>query len=188
MVNEDLGIYLDDAKEHMEKTIAHLEVEMSKVRAGKANPSMVDGIKVDYYGVETPLNQVATIKNTDGKTLVVQPWEKEMLEPIEKALLSANLGITPQNDGSMIYLMMPPLTEDRRKDLVKQIHGIAEENRVSIRNSRRETNDIIKSLQKEGLSEDGAKAAEKEIQELTDEFIGKIDKHMEAKEQEIMTV
>ena len=187
-MEEEVKLYLDHAKEQMQKAIDYLESELSKIRAGKANPSIVNGIKVDYYGVDTPLNQVAGIKNQDAKTLIVQPWEKDMLEPVEKAILAANLGFTPQNDGNILRLSLPPLTEERRVELVKQVKEVGEHSRVSIRNARRDTNEHLKGLAKGGLSEDLEKDAEHENQELTDEFIKAVDKHLEAKEEEIMTV
>ena len=187
-MEEEVKLQLDHAKEQMQKAIDYLESELSKIRAGKANPSIVNGVKVDYYGVETPLNQVAGIKNQDAKTLIIQPWEKDMLEPVEKAILAANLGFTPQNDGNILRLSLPPLTEERRVELVKQVKEVGETSRVSIRNARRDANEHLKGLTKGGLSEDLEKDAEHENQQLTDEFIKSVDKHLEAKEEEIMTV
>ena len=187
-MSEDYEIYLGQAEEQMQKTIQHLESELSKILAGKANPSLVESIKIDYYGVETPINQVSTVKNLDPRTLVIQPWEKEMLEPIEKSILAANIGITPQNDGTVIRLAMPPLTEERRLDLVKSIKDIGESSRVSIRNTRREANEGFKELAHDGLSKDMAKTAEHKNQDLTDKYIKIVDKHLESKEKEIMTV
>ena len=187
-MEDEVKLYLDTAKEQMESAISFLENELSKVRAGKASPAIVNGIKVDYYGVETPLNQVASVKNQDSKTLAIQPWEKGMLGPVEKAILAANIGITPQSDGTVIRLSLPPLTEERRIELVKKVKEIGEQSRVSIRNARRDTNEHLKVLTKDGLSEDLEKDAEHENQELTDSYISKVDKHLEAKEEEIMTV
>lgn len=181
-------MYLQDTEENMQKAINHLEEELSKVRAGKASPSMVDGVFVDYYGVQTPIQQAATVNTQDAKTIVIKPWEKNMLEPIEKALLKANLGVTPQNDGDFIRLVLPPLTEERRRDLVKSVKQYAEEARVSVRNIRRDTMHHLKDLLKEGVSEDLEKRAENTVQELTDKYTKLVDKHMEQKEQEIMTV
>lgn len=172
----------------MEKSIKHLEDELSKVRAGRANPSMLGEIKVDYYGTLSPLAQVSNVAATDARTLMIKPWDKSLLHAIEKAILASNIGLTPQNDGEVIRLNIPTLTEERRKALVKQVHQIAEHSKVSIRTARREANDAIKALQKSGLGEDVAKQAEHDIQHFTDAYIAKVDKHVEAKEKEIMTV
>lgn len=187
-MNEEVKLYLDDARENMEKAISHLEDELAKVRAGRANPSMLSEIKVDYYGANSPLSQVSNVSAPDARTLMIKPWDKSMLQPIEKAILASNIGLTPQNDGEVIRLSIPMLTEERRKALVKQVHQIAEHSKVSIRNARRDANEGIKSLQKEGLGEDLAKQAETEVQHYTDAYIAKVDKHVEAKEKEIMTV
>lgn len=180
--------YIQEVSKSMDKAIHFLESELSTVRAGKASPHMLDGIQVEYYDVDTPIAQVANITSTDAKTLVVQPWEKDMLKVIEKAIIAANIGINPLNDGMVVRLVVPPLTEERRIDLVKQVKGIGEHGKVTIRNIRRDANEKIKHLQKDGLSEDLAKDAEADIQKKTDEYISKIDKHLKAKEQEIMTV
>jgi len=172
----------------MKKGIAHLEAELIKIRAGKANPQMVDGIQVDYYGNLTPLNQVANISTIDNRTLSIQPWEKNMLQPIEKAIMVANIGITPQNDGTIIKLFLPPLTEERRKELVKRSNVEGEQAKVAIRNTRREAMEQLKKLKKDGLSEDASKDIEKNIQELTDKFIALVDKHLATKEKEIMSI
>jgi len=172
----------------MSKAISHLETELVKVRAGKANPNLIDGIVVDYYGTPTPISQIGNISVADVRTLTIQPWEKNMLQPIERSIIAANIGITPQNDGNMIRLFMPPLTEERRKDLVKKAHQEGEHSKVSIRSIRRDAMEQIKKLQKNGLSEDLCKDAEQNIQEMTDRFIGVVDKHLASKEKEIMTV
>ncbi|HPH98872.1 MAG TPA: ribosome recycling factor [Chitinophagaceae bacterium] len=172
----------------MQKIINHLEAELVKIRAGKANPQMVDGIQVDYYGNPTPLNQIANISTLDSRTLAIQPWEKNMVQPIEKAIMVANIGITPQNDGAVIKLFLPPLTEERRKELVKRSSAEGEHAKVVIRNTRRDAMEQIKKLQKDGLSEDAAKNTEKDVQQLTDKFIVLVDKHLAAKEKEIMAV
>ncbi len=187
-MTEEVKMYLDEAREQMEKAIAHLEDELTKVRAGRANPSMLGEIKVDYYGTLSPLGQVANVSAPDARTLMIKPWDKSMLQLIEKALLAANIGLTPQNDGEVVRLNIPILTEERRKTLVKQVHQIAEHSKVSIRSARRDGNEGIKSLQKDGLGEDAAKAAEADVQHFTDAYIAKVDKHVEAKEKEIMTV
>ncbi len=149
---------------------------------------ILDGVMVDYYGTETPLNQVSNISTPDAKTILVQPWEKTMIDPIEKALMNSNVGITPSNNGDAIRLSIPPLTEERRKDLFKQVKNEGEHARVSLRNSRRDANDEYKQMQKDGLSEDETKTAEDQIQKLTDEFTEKVEKIVEAKESEIMTI
>ena len=185
---DDIKSIQSHAEDQMKKAIDHLEVELVKIRAGKANPQMVDGITVDYYGSPMPLNQVSNITVMDARTLSIQPWEKNMLQPIEKAIIAANIGIHPQNDGNIIRLFLPPLTEERRKDLVKKCHGEGEHSRVAIRNIRRDAIEHIKRLQKNGLSEDATKDAEANVQGLTDKFIGTVDKHLSLKEKEIMVV
>lgn len=172
----------------MKKAISHLEAELIKIRAGKANPQILEGIMIDYYGALTPLNQVCNISVMDARTLSLQPWEKNMLQPIERAIIASNIGINPQNDGSYIRLFLPPLTEERRRELVKRANGEGEQSKVAIRSIRREAIEYIKKLQKEGLSEDEAKDAEKNIQELTDRYIVLIDKHLVQKDKEIMAV
>jgi len=172
----------------MKKALGHLESALVKIRAGKANPQMLDGLTVDYYGSPTPLNQVGNVSVTDARTLTIQPWEKNMLQPIERAIIAANLGVTPQNDGNIIRLFMPPLTEERRKEFVKRANGEGEHSKVAIRSIRREAIEQVKKLQKDGLSEDEAKDAEKSMQELTDKYISMVEKHLSAKEKEIMSV
>lgn len=187
-MSEDLTLILIDTEDLMNKAIAHLEAELIKIRAGKANPQMLEGIMVDYYGSVTPISQVGNISVMDARTLSVQPWEKNMLQPIERAIIAANIGINPQNDGNTIRLFLPPLTEERRKELVKRANGEGEHSKVAIRNIRREAIEQIKKLQKDGLSEDVAKDAEKNIQELTDKFISLVEKHLVRKDKEIMAV
>lgn len=187
-MSEELDLILTDADESMGKAITHLELELAKIRAGKANPSMLDGIAVDYYGSPTPINQVANVSVLDARTISIQPWEKTMLAAIERAIMGANIGVTPQNDGNQIRLFMPPLTEERRKELVKKAAGEGEQGKVAIRNIRRDAIEQVKKLQKDGLSEDAAKDAEKGIQELTDKFIALVDKHLAFKEKEMMSV
>jgi ribosome recycling factor len=172
----------------MSKAITHLETELVKIRAGKATPQILDGIVVDYYGSPTPINQVGNINVMDARTLSIQPWEKNMLQPIERAIIAANIGINPQNDGSQIRLFLPPLTEERRRELVKKCQVEGEHSRVAIRNIRRDAIENIKRLQKNGLSEDIAKDAETNIQNITDKFITTVDKHLSSKEKEIMSV
>lgn len=187
-MSESLQNILEEAASSMGKAINHLESELAKIRAGKANPAMLDGIMVDYYGNPTPLNQVANISTLDSRTISIQPWEKNMLQHIEKGIMAANIGITPQNDGNIVRLFLPPLTEERRKELVKRCNGEGEHAKVSIRNIRRDAIEQIKKLQKDGMSEDECKDAEKETQETTDKYISLVDKHLAAKEKEIMAV
>jgi ribosome recycling factor len=185
---EDIASVISTADDQMTKAINHLETELTKVRAGKANPQMLDGLVVDYYGSPMPINQVANISVMDARTLTIQPWEKNMLQPIERAIINANIGVTPQNDGALIRLFLPPLTEERRKDLVKRCQAEGEHSKVAIRNIRRDAIEQIKKLQKNGLSEDAAKDAEANVQQVTDKFISAVEKHLVAKEKEIMSV
>ncbi|MHB1921190.1 MAG: ribosome recycling factor [Chitinophagaceae bacterium] len=187
-MQEELTLILEDSAENMKKAILHLEVELTKIRAGKANPQMLEGILVDYYGSPTPLNQVANISVADARTLTIQPFEKNMLQPIERAIIAANLGMNPQGDGQMIRIFLPPLTEDRRKELVKRVNAEGESAKVSIRSIRRETLEQIKRLQKEGLSEDMAKDAEADVQVVTDKHISLVEKHCASKDKEIMSI
>lgn len=185
---EEVSKIFSGAEEQMKKAINHLEAELIKIRAGKANPQMLDGLVVDYYGSPMPINQVANISVMDARTLSIQPWEKNMLQPIERSIIAANLGVTPQNDGVIIRLFLPPLTEERRRELVKRCQGEGEHSKVAIRNIRRDAIENIKKLQKNGLSEDASKDAEADVQQLTDRFISTVEKHLAAKEKEIMAV
>jgi len=185
---EEVSRIISGADEQMKKAINHLEVELVKIRAGKANPQMLDGLVVDYYGSPMAINQVANISVMDARTLSIQPWGKNMLQPIERAIIAANLGVTPQNDGVIIRLFLPPLTEERRRELVKRCQGEGEHSKVAIRNIRRDAIENIKKLQKNGLSEDASKDAEADVQQLTDRFISTVEKHLAAKEKEIMAV
>jgi ribosome recycling factor len=185
---EDTASVISNADEHMRKAISHLESELTKIRAGKANPQMLDGIVVDYYGSPMPINQVANISVMDARTLSIQPWEKNMLQPIERAIIAANIGINPQNDGALIRLFLPPLTEERRKELVKRCQSEGEHSKIAIRNIRRDAIEHIKRFQKNGLSEDAAKDAEAEVQQVTDKYTVAVEKHLAAKEKEIMSV
>ena len=187
-MTEDSKKCIELAKEGMSSTIAFFEKELQKVHAGKASPSMLEGLKVDYYGNPTPIEQVANINTPDARQIVVQPWEKNMLSAIEKAILAANLGFTPQNSGEFIRINIPTPTEERRKELVKKVKQDAEQNKVSIRNIRRIANETAKKLKDGGLPEDEVKRMEDEIQKYTNDFIAKIDKMVEIKEKEIMTV
>lgn len=183
---EELDLYLEEAKELMTKAVNHLASELTKIRAGKANPNMLDGIMVSYYGAMTPLSQVSSMTTPDARTIFIRPWEKGLIPEIEKGILTANLGLNPQNDGQQIIINIPMLTEERRKQLVKQVGQECEHGRVSIRNIRKETNEQLKKVK--GVSEDDVKFAEEKVQKLTDEHITKIDGLMKKKEVEIMTV
>jgi ribosome recycling factor len=187
-MNELIAIELDDCKEKMEKAVVHTESELTKIRAGKANPSMLDSVHVDYYGSATPLAQVSNINTTDARTIVIQPWEKSLLGTIEKAIIDSNLGLNPQNDGTIIRLAIPPLTEESSRDLVKKAKEEAEKGRVAVRNIRKDTNEAIKKLKNDGASEDEIKVGEAEVQKLTDIYSAKVDQLAEAKEKDIMTV
>jgi ribosome recycling factor len=184
----DLAGILDDGINSMKKAIDHFEAELIKIRAGKASPNMLDGIVVNYYGNPTPIGQVGNLSVMDARTLTIQPWEKNMLQPIERAIIAANIGINPQNDGNIIRLFLPPLTEERRKELVKRSNAEGEHAKIAVRNIRRDAIEQIKKLQKEGLSEDAAKDGESDMQEITNNYIAVVDKHLEVKEKEIMAV
>jgi ribosome recycling factor len=185
---EEVTLLLAETEENMEKSISHLSSELNKLRAGKATPQLLDGVMVDYYGALTPIAQVANINTPDAKTIVVQPWEKPLLGSVEKAIIAANLGFNPQNDGSIIRITLPPLTEERRKQLVKMSKGEGENAKVSIRTIRKETNDAIKKLVKDGMPEDLGKTSETKVQEITDRYIKKVEEVLAVKEKEIMTV
>jgi ribosome recycling factor len=187
-MTEDIQLEIDSAKETMAKAIDRLNRELSKIRAGKANPTMLDGIMVDYYGTLTPLGQVANVNTPDAMTLGVKPWEKAMLVPISKSIIDSNLGLNPQNNGEMILISIPMLTEERRLGLVKQSKTVGEDAKISVRNARRDANDGFKQLEKDGLSEDMAKTAEAEIQKLTDSYVTQVDALLVAKDKDIMTV
>ncbi len=182
---EEITLILDSAKEAMDKAIAHLEKELVSIRAGKATPAMLQNVTVDYYGSQTPLSQVANVNTPDARTITVQPWEKQMLQEIEKAIMLANLGFNPMNNGDNIIISVPPLTEERRKELAKQAKAEAEHAKIGIRNARKEANNDIK---KSDLSEDLKKTTEEDVQKLTDKYIKKIDELYTVKEQEIMKV
>lgn len=179
---------LDIAKSAMDKAIQHLESDLTKIRAGKANPAILENVMVDYYGSKVPISQTASVNTLDARTLVIQPWEKNMLAPIEKAIQVANLGLNPQNDGSIVRISIPPLTEERRKELVKMSKHMSEEAKIGIRNARKDAMENIKKLQKDGYPEDSAKNLEQKVQTTTDQYIEKCDKHLASKEKEIMTV
>lgn len=188
-MTEELELLLDDAESSMKKAISHLESELTKIRAGKASPAMLDGIAVEYYGAPTPINQVANVSVLDARTISIQPWEKKMLQAIERSIMAANIGITPQNDGNQIRLFLPPLTEERRRELVKKAGNEGEQSKVAIRSIRRDTIEEIKKLQKDGeLSEDAGKDAENTVQDLTDRFIALVERHLAAKEKDMMSI
>jgi ribosome recycling factor len=187
-MQEEVDFIIDHCKEKMRDAIKHLEKELVHIRAGKASPSMLDSIHVDYYGSLTPLNQVSNVSTPDARTIAIQPWEKNLIPVIEKAILAANLGFNPENNGEIIRINIPALTEERRKLLVKQAGQEGETAKVSIRTSRKEANESLKKLLKDGLSEDVEKDAEAEVQKLTDDYGKKIDTLVEAKEKDIMTI
>lgn len=185
---EEINFIIDTAKEGMMKTVDHTIAAFSKFRAGKATPTMLDGIRVDYYGAITPLAQVAAITTPDAKTIAIKPWEKNLISEIEKSIINSDLGLNPQNNGETIMLNLPPLTQERRTQLAKQIKQEAENGKVGIRNVRKETNDELKKLQKEGAPEDAIKKAEDDVQKLTDTFTSKIEEIYQQKEKDIMTI
>jgi ribosome recycling factor len=187
-MSEDLDFIVEETDDSMSRAVTHLETELIKIRAGKANPQMLEGLTVDYYGSPTVINQLSNVSVLDVRTLTIQPWEKNMLQPIERAIIAANLGVTPQNDGNIIRLFMPPLTEERRREFVKKANNEGEHSKVAIRSIRREAIEQIKKLQKEGLSEDLAKDSEDRIQEMTNKYISVVEKHLSIKEKEIMSV
>jgi ribosome recycling factor len=184
-MNEEIEFILDTAKEAMDNAIVHLEKELRSIRAGKASPAMLGTVMVDYYGSQTPLGQVANVNTPDPRTLSIQPWEKNMLQPIEKAIQNANLGLNPMNNGDLIMINVPPLTEERRIGLTKQAKAEAEHAKVGVRNARKDANNDIK---KTDISDDMKKIAEDEVQKLTDAYVKKIDDTLSVKEKEIMTV
>lgn len=185
---EEIQLYLDDAKETMDKSLKHLDYELTKIRAGRATPQMLDGVRVVYYGSPTPLSQVSSINTPDARTISIKPFEKSLFNEIEKAIRNSDLGLNPQNNGEVIIISVPPLTEERRRDLSKQAKNQAENAKVSIRNIRKETNEELRKLLKEGASEDAIKVAEEKVQKLTDTYIAAVDSTLEKKEKEIMTV
>ena len=188
-MSEELNFIYDETEEHMQKSIAHLEHELKSIRAGKASPNMLASVMVDYYGTPTPLSQVANVAARDAQTLTIQPWEKKMLSTIERAIINSNLGFAPNNNGEVVIINIPPLTEERRKNLVKQAKEEAEVAKVGIRNIRKDANNDIKKLEKDkAISEDDSKAGHDKIQKLTDKYIEEIEKLLEKKEKDIMTV
>ncbi|MFC5409056.1 ribosome recycling factor [Larkinella bovis] len=185
---EEIELYLEDARDTMEKALKHLNIELSKIRAGKASAGMLDGLQVEYYGMNSPINNVASITTPDARTIAIKPFEKKMIGEIEKAIRNSNLGLSPTNDGENIRLNIPPLTEERRRELVKKVKQEIEVAKVNVRNIRKDTNDGIRKLTKEGVSEDEVKKGEERVQKLTDGFVAKIDSIFAAKEQDIMAV
>lgn len=183
---EEIELYLEEAKETMGKAFNHVGLELTRIRAGKASASMLDGVQVSYYGAMSPLSQISSVTTPDARTLFIKPWEKNLIQEIERAIMNANLGLNPQNDGQQVIINVPMLTEERRKQLVKQVGQECEQGKVSIRNIRKDTNEQLKKIK--GVSEDDIKNAEEKVQKLTDEFITKIDGLMKKKEAEIMTI
>lgn len=187
-MNDDLEFTLAEANEGMQLAVQHLERELQKLRAGKASAQMLDGVRIDYYGVMTPIDQTANISTPDGRQIIVQPWDKSVLGLIDKAIQAANLGFNPRNEGEILRILVPPLTEERRRDLVKKAKSEAETARISIRNIRRLANETAKKLEKDGVPEDEVDKLEADIQKVTDEYIARVDKIFELKEKDIMTV
>jgi len=187
-MNEDVELIVEESRDRMQKAIDHLEHELARLRAGRATPVLLDGITVDYYGVNSPLSQVSNINTPDPKTILIQPWEKNMLGTIEKAIMAANIGLTPINNGEVIRIGIPPLTEERRHQLVKQVRTEGETAKISVRNARKWANDELKQLLRDGLPEDLEKDAVETVQEMTTDFNGKVDKIMAIKEKDVMTV
>lgn len=187
-MKEEVEMIMMTAEEKMSNSVNHLEVALTQIRAGKANTHILDGVFVDYYGSQTPLSQVSNISTPDAKTIAIQPWEKAMIPVIEKAIIDSNLGLNPDNNGETVRLFIPPVTEERRKELVKQVKGEGEDAKISIRNSRRDANDALKKLVKDGLSEDLEKDAEADVQKMTDTYGKKVDELVSAKEKEVLTV
>ena len=185
---EEIDMILEEAEDGMKKAISHLNSELSKIRAGRANPSMLDTVRVDYYGSPTPLSQIGNISTLDPRTLTVQPWEKSLLDEITRSIINANLGLNPQNNGEVIIISVPVLTEERRKDLVKRARAEGENAKVSLRTQRKDANDMVKSLKDEGLSEDAVKNAELDVQNLTNSYSTKVDELVAVKEEDIMKV
>jgi ribosome recycling factor len=187
-MEEEIQFYLDEAKEAMENAVEHTQHELSKIRAGRAMPTMLDDVRVEYYGSPTPVNQVATVNTPDARTIMVKPFEKNMLPVIEGAIRNSDLGVNPQSDGEVIRISLPALTEERRRDLIKQAKNEIENGKISVRNARKDANNSLTKLKKDGVSEDSVKRGEDQIQAMTDKFTTKIDDLLVAKEKDIMTV
>jgi ribosome recycling factor len=187
-MTEEINLVLEEAENAMKSSLEHLSIELTKIRAGRATPSMLDTVKVDYYGTQTPLSQVGNVSTLDSKTLTIQPWEKSILEEISKGIINSNLGLNPQNNGDVIIISVPVLTEERRIELVKKAKSVGENSKISIRAQRKDANDFIKDFKNDGLSEDLIKSAEDEIQNLTDKYISNIDELVALKEKDIMKI
>ena len=187
-MTEEIEFILESAEESMTGSIAHLEKSFLNIRAGKASPAMLGGVMVDYYGSMTPLQQVANVNTIDARTIIVQPWEKPLINDIAKGIINANLGLNPQSNGEQLIIAVPPLTEERRRDLVKRAKTEAENAKIGVRNNRKDALDMIKDLKSEGLSEDMSKDAEEEVQKITNSYIKKVDELLELKEKDIMTI
>ena len=187
-MTEEIQFYLSEAQESMDKAVQHTHAELTKIRAGKASPAMIEHLRVDYYGTPTPLSQVANVATPDARTLLIKPWEKNMLGEINKAIKNSDLGLNPQQEADAIRLNIPALTEERRRELVKQVKNETEGGKISIRNIRKDINDALRKLQKEGTSEDAVRDAEAKVQKLTDTYIVKVDELLSKKEAEIMTI
>ncbi len=185
---EELQLVYDEFKSANQKSLTHLENELQKIRAGKATPSMLQSVMVEYYGTPTPIAQVANIATMDARTLTVQPWERTILNDVAKGIINSNLGLAPQNNGEMLIITIPPLTEERRKEMVKKAKAEGEHAKVGIRNNRKDSLDMVKSMKADGLPEDMMKDAETEIQNITNAYIKKVDDLLELKEKDIMTV
>lgn len=187
-MEEEIELRLEEARDLMRKAVEHTTNELTKIRAGKAQPSMLDDVRVDYYGSPTPVQQVATVNTPDARSIVIRPFERKMLATIERAIINSDLGLTPQNDGEIIRLNLPPLTEERRQGLVKQAKAEIEQGKVSVRNIRKDANNHLTKLQKEGVSEDAVKRAQDQVQQMTDQYTTKLDELFSKKEKDIMTV
>jgi len=187
-MTEELSMIYDEFKEANQKSLNHLENELLKIRAGKASPAMLNSVMVEYYGSMTPLQQVANVNTIDARTIIVQPWEKPLINDIAKGIINANLGLNPQSNGEQLIIAVPPLTEERRRDLVKRAKTESENAKIGIRNNRKDALDMIKDLKSEGLSEDMSKDAEEEVQKITNSYIKKVDELLELKEKDIMTI
>ena len=185
---EEIELYLDDAKDTMEGAIKHLIIELGKIRAGKASPQMLEGLQIEYYGSMTPIQNVATINTPDARTLAIKPFEKKIINDIEKAIRNSNLGFSPSNDGELIRISVPPLNEERRRELVKRAKNEIETAKINVRNIRQDANNSLRKLTKEGVSEDLVKSSEERVQKLTDSFVAKIEQIFSVKEREIMEV
>ncbi|MGB8492142.1 MAG: ribosome recycling factor [Bacteroidales bacterium] len=187
-MNEEVELIIEEARDRMQKALEHLEHELARLRAGRANPALLDGIMVDYYGVNSPLSQVSNINTPDAKTILIQPWEKHMVGIVEKAIMAANIGLTPISNGEVIRINIPPLTEERRHQLVRQVRNEGETAKISLRNSRKWANDELKRMLKDGLPEDVEKDAAEQVQNLIQDYSARVDKVMATKEKDVMTV